>query len=113
MTTTHTTEISAVHQLALKLEACSSKLISAPHESQGEETEMEVVIPARKTETKTKGDREDGSTCWRGRRAEQSGAKVLEVTTLQVQQVCTAGGLLLFRFSGHLLQTARLISSCK
>lgn len=73
MTTTHTTEISAVHQLALKLEACSSKLISAPHESQGEETGMEVVIPARKTETKTKGDREDGSGCWRGRRAEQSG----------------------------------------
>jgi len=52
-----------VHQLALKLEACSSKLISAPHESQGEETGMEVVIPARKTETKTKGDREDGSAC--------------------------------------------------
>lgn len=96
MTTTRTTEISAVYQLALKLEACSSKLISAPRESQGGEAGMEAVIPRRKIETKTKGDREDGSSCCRGRRAQQSGDDILEVTGLQVQQVCAPSGLLLF-----------------
>lgn len=89
VTTTHAIEISVVHQLSLKLEAWSSKLIRTPRESQGEGTGIKAMVLKRKTKTKNGKGKEDIRGTGELRK---EGAKILEVTGLQVQEVHVVSG---------------------